>query len=160
MRQPKWRADGDEVGELEIGVIARMADLAQDGVGDDGAHGMGDKHDSPALMWNERLSQFRAQHHLRLAHFAVTLKDLLAFFVIEVQVLGNLAQGPVGEPVHTEFLFQEIDRRTAEIQTPRNYVVEEAVFILLQRAVLYFFIGPVVVELVEVDALSSCWEFL
>jgi hypothetical protein len=104
-------------------------------------------------MWNERLPQFRAQHRLRLAHFAVPLKDLLAFFVIEVQVLGNLAQGPVGEPVHTEFLFQEIDRHTAEIQTPRNFVVEEAVFILLQRAVLCFFIGLVVVELVEVERL-------
>ena len=70
-----------------------------------------------------------------------------------MQVLGNLAQGPVGEPIHTEFLFQEIDRHTAEIQPPRNYVVEEAVFILLQRAVLYFFIWPVVVELVKVERL-------
>ena len=55
VRQLQRRVDGDEVGELEICVIARMAYLAQDVVADDGAHRMGNKHDPPALMWNERL---------------------------------------------------------------------------------------------------------
>ena len=49
--------------------------------------------------------------------------------------------------------FRKSTATPPKFKPPRNYVVEEAVFILLQRAVLYFFIGPVVVELVEVERL-------
>ena len=91
----------------------------------------------------EALIPHKGRRIMLFAHFMGT--------IIAYDVLREI--GHSGEPVHTEFLFQEIDRHTAEIQTPRNYVVEEAVFILLQRAVLYFFIGPVVVELVEVERL-------